>query len=256
MLHDLLKTLDKEWKANWPLHLSSLVFAHNATPHSVTGYQQYELMFGCKAPTVCDAWLRLAQYNDQYSQSKSTWVNEQHELILATNRWALKNIKQTANKTALCAGGSPLDIPKDNLVLLRDHPEGRHKIQDNYKSGLMIVSKHKDPNVYIIHPLCGSLVHMVNCQQLFDLKKSSLGDSGDLDPDPTTTSSLGTIYLFSSQRRQKLNKIDPIIILMALGLKLRPKLYFKHLNSMRRTGMKLLGGDHLQACLYHGCNAS
>ena len=26
----------------------------------------------------------------------------------------------------------------------------------------MVVSKHKDPNVYIIHPLCGGLVHMIN----------------------------------------------------------------------------------------------
>ena len=163
MLHDLLKTLDKEQKANWPLHLSSLVFAYNAMLHSVTGYQPYELMFGSKAPTVCNAWLRLTQYNDQYSQSKSTWVNEQHELILAVNRWALKKIMQTANKTALHARGSPLEIPKDNLVLLRDRPEGQHKIQDNYKSELfMIVSKHKDPNVYIICPLCGGPVHTVN----------------------------------------------------------------------------------------------
>ena len=124
MLHDLLKTLNKEQKVNWPLHLSSLVFAYNVMPHSVTGYQPYELMFGHKAPTVCDAWLRLAQYNDQYLQSKSTWVNEQHELILVVDRWALKNIKQTANKTVFHVGGSPLYIPKDNLVLLRDHPEG------------------------------------------------------------------------------------------------------------------------------------
>ena len=90
MVHDLLKLLDKEQKANWPMHLSSLVFAYNATAHSVTGYQPYELMFSCKAPTVCDAWLGLAKYNDQYLQSKSTWVNEQHELILAVNRQALK----------------------------------------------------------------------------------------------------------------------------------------------------------------------
>ena len=95
MLHDLLKTLNKEQKANWPLHLSSLVFAYNAMPHSVTGYQPYELMFGCKAPTVCNAWLRLTQYNDQYSQSKGTLVNKQHELILAANRWALQ--KHRAN---------------------------------------------------------------------------------------------------------------------------------------------------------------
>ena len=138
------------------MHLPSLVFAYNATPHSVTGYQPYKLMFGCKAPTVCNAWLGLAHYNDQYSQSKSAWVNEQHECILAANRWALKNIKQTASKTALSAGGNPLKILKDNLVLLRDHPEGRCKIQNNYKSELfMVVSKHKDPNVYIICPLSG-----------------------------------------------------------------------------------------------------
>ena len=86
--HDLLKTLDKEQKVNWPFHLSSLVFAYNAMPHSVTGYQPYELMFGHKAPTVCNAGLGLAKYNDQYLQSKSAWVNEQHELILAVNRQA------------------------------------------------------------------------------------------------------------------------------------------------------------------------
>ena len=163
MLPDLLKTLDKVQKANWPLHLSSLVFAYNAMLHNVTGYQPYELMFGHKAPTVCNAWLGLAEYDDQYSQSKSTWVNEQHELILPLNRWGLRNIKQTAKKKVLCVGGSPLNILKDNLVLLRDHPEGRHKIQDNYKSELfVVVSKHKDPNVYIICPLCGGPVHMVN----------------------------------------------------------------------------------------------
>ena len=47
-LHDLLKTLDKEQKANWPLQLSSLVFTYNAMPHSVTGYQPYELMLVAK----------------------------------------------------------------------------------------------------------------------------------------------------------------------------------------------------------------
>ena len=42
----LLQTLPKEQKAIWPLHILSLVFAYNAMPHSITGYQPYELMFG------------------------------------------------------------------------------------------------------------------------------------------------------------------------------------------------------------------
>ena len=85
----LLKSLPKEQKNNWPLHLPLLVFAYNAMPHDTTGYLLYELMFGCKAPTICDVWLGLANYNN-FSQSKCAWVNQQHELILAANRWALK----------------------------------------------------------------------------------------------------------------------------------------------------------------------
>ena len=39
----LLKSLPKEQKSNWPLHLPLLVFAYNATPHDTNGYQSYEL---------------------------------------------------------------------------------------------------------------------------------------------------------------------------------------------------------------------
>ena len=73
-------------KSTWPLHVPSLVFAYNATPHSVTGYQPYELMFGQKAPVVCDAWLGLAQYNDQASSNKCAWLDEQHELLMSANQ--------------------------------------------------------------------------------------------------------------------------------------------------------------------------
>ena len=56
----LLTSLSKEQKDNWLLHLPSLIFAYNAMPHSTTGYQPYELRFGCKAHTICNAWLGLA----------------------------------------------------------------------------------------------------------------------------------------------------------------------------------------------------
>ena len=45
-LFSLLKTLKSEEKADWPSHLPALVFAYNATPHTSTGYQPYQLMFG------------------------------------------------------------------------------------------------------------------------------------------------------------------------------------------------------------------
>ena len=152
----LLKSLSKEQKDNWPLHLPSLTFAYNATAHSTTGHQPYELMSGHKVPTMCDAWLRLADYNDNYLQSKCEWVNQQHELILAMNRHALKTIKQSVEKSVSQAGGKALEIPIGNLVLLCDHPEGQSKIQDNYKNELFgVESEYWDPNVYNIKPLSG-----------------------------------------------------------------------------------------------------
>ena len=98
--------------------------------------------------------LGLAQYNDQASAVKCAWLNEQHELLMSTNRLALKHIKQIAKKSQIRTDGKTLQIPVGNLVLLRDHPEGCDKIQDNYKSELfIIVDHHKDPNVYIIQSL-------------------------------------------------------------------------------------------------------
>ena len=66
----------------------------------------------------------MANYNDNYSQSKCEWVNQQHELILAVNRCALKRIKQSVDKSVSQAGGKALNIPIGNLVLLHDHLEG------------------------------------------------------------------------------------------------------------------------------------
>ena len=183
----LLKSLPKEQKSNWPLHLSSLVFAYNAMPHDTTGYQLYELMFGHKAPTMCDSWLRLANYNDNFLQSKCTWVNQQHELILAANRWALKRMKMSAEKSVSWAGGKALNTPIGNLVLLHDHPKGQNKIQDNYKNELFVMeSQHQDPNVYTIKPLNGKgPMCKVNWQQLFNLQKTQ-GSDKPSNPAPNT----------------------------------------------------------------------
>ena len=77
----------------------------------------------------------LANYNDNFLQSKCALVNQQHELILAVNRQALKRIKHSAEKSVFQAGGKALNISLGILVLLCDHLEGQNKIQDNYKSG-------------------------------------------------------------------------------------------------------------------------
>ena len=91
-LQNLLKTLPKDQKPKWPPHLGALVFAYNAMPHSTTGYQMYQLMFGCKAQTPCDNCLGLSQYNCSKSVLKDSWIQQQYELVWAANKWALRSI--------------------------------------------------------------------------------------------------------------------------------------------------------------------
>ena len=55
--------------------------------------------------------------------------NQQHEFILAANRWALKRMKTSAEKSVSQAGGKALEIPMGNLVLLCDHPEGCNRFK-------------------------------------------------------------------------------------------------------------------------------
>ena len=49
-MFSLLKTLTKEQKGDWPSHLPVFTFAYNATPHSTTCYQPYELVW-LKSPS-------------------------------------------------------------------------------------------------------------------------------------------------------------------------------------------------------------
>ena len=93
------------------------------------------------------------------------------EQLLSANKRALKNIKASNAKNKKVIGGKDLVIPIGNLVLLRDHPEGRNKIQDNNKDQLFVVTgHHQHPNAYYIQPLNKKeSPKQVNRRELFDL---------------------------------------------------------------------------------------
>ena len=153
-LFGLLKTLKTEEKANWAAHLPALLFTYNATPHASTGYQLYQIMFGRHAPATCDNWLGLRAHNNDKSITHIDWVNQQLEQLLHANKRAQKNMKATNAKNRKVVGGKDLVIPVGNLVLLRDHPEGCNKIQDNNKDQIYVITGHHDHrNAYFIKPL-------------------------------------------------------------------------------------------------------
>ena len=67
----------------------------------------------------------------------------------SANKRALKSIHARAKVNERSSGDKDFDIPIGNLVLLRDHPEGRNKIQDDYKPDLFeVTGKHSDPNAF------------------------------------------------------------------------------------------------------------
>ena len=110
-LFGLLKTLKAEDKSDWLSHLPALVFAYNVTPHSSTGYQPYELMFGRRAPAPCDNWLGLRNYDDDKSVTRIDFIDKQLEQLLSANKRALKNIKASNAKNKKVIGGKDLVIP-------------------------------------------------------------------------------------------------------------------------------------------------
>ena len=171
-LFGLLKTLKAEEKADWPSHLPALVFAYNATPHASTSYQPYQLMFGRCAPAPCNNWLGLREYNDDKSITRRIdWVDQQLEQLVQANKHAQKNIKASSAKNKKVVGGKDMLIPVGNLILLRDHPEGCNKIQDNNRGQIYVVTGHHDhKNAYFVKPL-GSKTQskQVNRREMFDL---------------------------------------------------------------------------------------
>ena len=170
--------LDQKQKPNWPIYLPSLVYAYNVTPHSTNRFQPYELMFRHKAPIPCDNWLGLRQYEVSGLKSKSAWLSQQLDALVAANKQALKSIHKTTQHSKACAGSKSLLIPVGNHILLQDHPEGHNKIQDRYKHDIyVVIGHHQEPNVYYIQHLnadCKGHPKVVNHHQLYDLNRSCL----------------------------------------------------------------------------------
>ena len=128
-------------------------------------------MFGQKVPAPCDNWLGLRQYNDNKSISKVVCLDKQFKKIVQANKRALKSIQARAKVNERSSGNKDFNIPIGNLVLLRNHLEGRNKIQDDYKPDLFeVTGKHSDQNAFFVKPLDGKgLVKQVNSQQMFNL---------------------------------------------------------------------------------------
>ena len=106
------------------------------------------------APTPCDSWMGLDQYeSNDHGNIKSAWFNQQKDLIAAANKKVLQRIKEATNKDAWNSKVKPLRLHVGDLVLMTDHGEGHRKIQNRYKSEIYVITGlHKIPEVYFVKP--------------------------------------------------------------------------------------------------------
>ena len=118
-----MKSLDHKQKQNCPIYLLSLVFAYNATPHSTTGFQLYELMFGCKAPMPCNNWLGLGHSKADGLKSRTAWLGKQLNALVSANKQALKLIHKTTQHNKACVSRKELLIPVEIMFYFEIIPK-------------------------------------------------------------------------------------------------------------------------------------
>ncbi|KAK7095552.1 hypothetical protein V1264_006942 [Littorina saxatilis] len=131
-MHDLLRTLGTKQKKKWTGYLPELVYTYNVTPHSSTGFSPYELLFGQKPWLPVDFLLG----REEQADSSVEWVTHHREKLAEIHRLTRQNLGTAATHRkrrhdAKVRGTRPT---KGDIVLIRDHPPGRNKIQDAWKT--------------------------------------------------------------------------------------------------------------------------
>lgn len=144
-LHDLLRSLPPEQKRRWPQALPQILFAYNTTPHASTGHSPFQLMFGQKGRLPIDFLLGHAEEEPETGSTHDWLQQHQDELkaIYAHARDQLTGAAEHRNQR-----GPPVQIellPPGTLVHKRNHPLGRHKIQDFWEPAVYKVQRALDP---------------------------------------------------------------------------------------------------------------
>ena len=200
-MHNLLRTLSDYNNRRWPKHLPELMFAYNATPHASTGYSPFFAMFGRDPRMPVESFLGLKQ-EETRTASIDDWL-EGHcrRLNRVLDRVRRNNDRQTrARQTRQERKVNDQGIRIGSRVFVRNHPIGRAKIQDAWKSmPYKVLSCLEGFNVYIIQPADGfgttKSVH-----------KAELLDSNELAP----TTENPTMITDSDQEAEPLTSISDV----------------------------------------------
>ena len=191
-LHDRLRTLPPEKKRKWPEHLPELIYAYNCTPHSSTGYSPHYLFFGREPRLAVDFLLGTEHDKDYTGVNVDDWVAEHHRRLAAAFNQANDKLESEAErrKTRADVNVNDVGIAIGARVFLRNHPPGRNKIQDFWKTTPYRVVDRLDGNVYVIEPLDSegprktvNRTELRDSKELVDIPAQDMPTPDDLVPD-------------------------------------------------------------------------
>ena len=153
-LFDLLRTLPSDQKRRWPKLLPQLLFAYNTTANSATGFSPYELLFGRRPQLPVDALLGPTSTAAPV-EDMDAWLTEHKARMENVYQEARRRLTAAATARHRQAPGPP-DPPlaPGTLVLRRQHPLGRCKIQDKWEDHPYRVMECMDPagRTYRVRP--------------------------------------------------------------------------------------------------------
>ena len=147
-LHNLLQTLSQEEKLRWPKHIQGLVYCYNTTPHAATGYSPYYLLFGRHPHLPIDSIVKCTANDEPVTD----WASEHQECLQNVWRIVRRKYAVVADKQwdKTSTNTSPA-IPVGSIVYLRNHPQGRHKIQNAWRPEEYIVKAQNEHNTYVLY---------------------------------------------------------------------------------------------------------
>ena len=156
-MDDRLRTIPPEQKKKWPELLPALVYAYNCTPHSSTGYAPYFLFFGREPKLPIDHLLgRDEDQEGEGDDPVDEWVTDHYRRLRDAFQQASAKLQAEATRRQEAHNVQAADtsLAIGSRVLLRNHPQGRNKMQDAWREQPYRVVQRPDPsgNVYIVAP--------------------------------------------------------------------------------------------------------
>lgn len=189
----LIKSVALGERHKWPKLLPHLVFIYNTTPHSVTGYSPYSLMFGREPKIPLDHLFgsKSLSCDEDAIACQSKLLKKSYAIVRDRLERSAATNKKRYDKYAFAG-----PLPVGSRVLIKNCAfTSRHKLSNHYGVEQYIVMKsNEDKGLYAVCPATGGVEKWINRKRLIldPRGEIDLPLCQDFSQSPVGTSSLNS----------------------------------------------------------------